>query len=197
MIHCGYTAHGRDRAYYNFNENEMHRISSMGIKIASGYKTALDVFNGERILLCSELCHKLMNFQNCWETMTRNEYYNRDKSRWREFCIKEFVGQTVMTEYNHTPYRVDDINFDVKPESTFKKSDGQDISFIDYYEKRYQRRVKDLNQIMFVCMPKIKRQQKGSQITCEPPRSILLLPEFCVRTGDFFFLLLNNLIIKS
>lgn len=37
--------------------------------------------------------------------------------------------------YNNKTYRVDDIDWDQNPKSTFKKADGSEVSFLDYYRK--------------------------------------------------------------
>ena len=37
--------------------------------------------------------------------------------------------------YNNRTYRVDDIDWDKNPTSTFTIATGEEISFIDYYEK--------------------------------------------------------------
>lgn len=37
--------------------------------------------------------------------------------------------------YNNKTYRVDDIDWDQNPNSTFKKADGSEVSFLEYYRK--------------------------------------------------------------
>jgi aubergine-like protein len=46
------------------------------------------------------------------------------------------VGCIVLTDYNNETYRVDDVNFDVSPRSTFeirRKGSVSKISYVDYY----------------------------------------------------------------
>lgn len=40
-----------------------------------------------------------------------------------------------MTTYNNETYRVDDIDDDSDPTSTFKKKDGSKTSYIQYYRE--------------------------------------------------------------
>lgn len=40
-----------------------------------------------------------------------------------------------LCRYNNRTYRIDDINWDSNPKSTFRKSDGSEMSFVDYYKK--------------------------------------------------------------
>lgn len=41
----------------------------------------------------------------------------------------------VAHRYNNKTYRVDDIDWDQNPKSTFKKADGSEVSFLEYYRK--------------------------------------------------------------
>jgi aubergine-like protein len=58
---------------------------------------------------------------------------------------RELAGTTIMTRYNKTLYRVDEIDFTKSPKSTFKqrKQGGgeKEISFAQYYQERYNARV--------------------------------------------------------
>ena len=82
MKFCGFQEFGKERAYFNFNEQHLHHVAAMGLKVASGYKAAMDVYQGEKILLCSELCHKLLNFKTCYEIM--NDIYRENPHSFRE-----------------------------------------------------------------------------------------------------------------
>lgn len=59
----------------------------------------------------------------------------------QEFQSK-IIGSIVLTGYNNKSYRIDDVDFDSTPESTFNKADGSQISFIDYYKERYGIKIK-------------------------------------------------------
>ena len=50
-------------------------------------------------------------------------------------------GSTVVTNYNDFPYKFDAIETGLSPTSTFEASDGKQISFVEYYEKRYNRKI--------------------------------------------------------
>lgn len=47
---------------------------------------------------------------------------------------KLILGTTVLTDYNNKTYRIDDIDYDHSPSSTFKTKDGS-CSYIDYYKR--------------------------------------------------------------
>jgi len=107
---------GKDRAYYDFNK--VTDMANYGLKIAPGYKASLDMY-GERMLLCTEIAHKLFNFNNVWEDM--NRIYSEGGSQldsYKQKCLEKYVGLTVMTSYNKKTYRIDDIAWDIKPSDT-------------------------------------------------------------------------------
>jgi len=81
-----------------------------------------------------------------------------------------------MTHYNRKTYRVDDIDWETTPSSTFDMK-GETLSFAQYFQQRYGLRVKDLHQPMLVSRPKKKDFHRGMT------GPILLVPEFCQMTG--------------
>jgi hypothetical protein len=54
--------------YFDF-EN-LHNMGKYGLKVAAGYRTAIDIY-GDKLLLCSELAHKLINFDTVWQAMEK------------------------------------------------------------------------------------------------------------------------------
>lgn len=40
-----------------------------------------------------------------------------------------------LCRYNNRTYRIDDIDWDNNPKGTFRKSDGSEMSFVEYYKK--------------------------------------------------------------
>ena len=107
---------GRDRAYFDFKQ--MTEMSNYGLKIAPGYKASLDMY-GERMLLCTEVTHKLFNFDTVWDQM--NRIYSDGGGQiesYKQNCLEKFVGLTVMTSYNKKTYKIDDIAWDIRPSDT-------------------------------------------------------------------------------
>ena len=58
-----------------------------------------------------------------------------------------------MSRYNNKTYRIDDIDWDKNPQSTFSTRSGE-VSFIQYYENAYNKKITDLEQPLLVSMPK-------------------------------------------
>ena len=81
------------------------------------------------------------------------------------------------SRYNNKTYKVDDIDWNKNPSSTFNKN-GTDVTFKEYFEKRYEKPVQDSNQPLLVSLPKAKDRKSGMV------GPILLLPEFCLISGE-------------
>ncbi len=90
---------------------------------------------------------------------------------------KSFVGAIVMTKYNARRYRIDEIDFNESPASTFTQSDGSQKSYADYMKERYALRTRDMKQPMLVSRPK-DRDIRGGRVD-----SLKLIPEHCYVTG--------------
>ncbi|XP_058557079.1 piwi-like protein 3 [Neofelis nebulosa] len=80
--------------------------------------------------------------------------------------------------YNNRTYRVDAINWEETPRSTFKKSGGEEITFIDYYKEQHGLVVTALTQPLLVSKGKWKKSQQDT-----PHEPIMLVPELCYLTG--------------
>ena len=66
----------------------------------------------------------------------------------RQQVTQELTGQEVITTYNKRVYKIDDVAFDLSPESTFKMMhDGEEfnVSFSDYLRNRHKVEVTDTN----------------------------------------------------
>ena len=88
MTQCKYLEFGRDRAYYDFNKTV--DIERYRLRVAVGYKASMEIF-GNKILLCTELAHKLMSMNTVLDDFVIGQ---KSKSQ----IIDEFVGKTVITK---------------------------------------------------------------------------------------------------
>lgn len=48
---------------------------------------------------------------------------------------KVFSKYLKFTRYNNKTYRIDDIDWSVKPTHAFQKRDGSEITYMDYYKQ--------------------------------------------------------------
>lgn len=78
------------------------------------------------------------------------------------------LGQIVLTDYNNRTYRIDDVDFDKSPGSTFEGKNNEQISFVQYYQNRYGIRIRDVS---FIQKPDFAKIFKIS----------------CMKTNIFYF----------
>jgi aubergine len=177
LKYCDLMEFGKDRAYFDFKQ--LSEMRNYNLKIGPGYKAILDMY-GNRMLLCTEVAHKLFNCNTVWQEMERI-FAQDGASYYKEKCLEKFVGLTVMTNYNKKTYRIDDITWDVKPSDSFEKK-GKPISYIQYYMDQYCIQIQESEQPMLVAMikNKDKRPGKNNEVT---ERTVYLIPELCVLTG--------------
>ncbi|XP_073404629.1 piwi-like protein 1 [Dendrobates tinctorius] len=160
------------RNYYNPNdatEVRAHRLS-----IWPGFSTSILQYESS-IMLSIDVSHKVLRNETVHDIMS-SLYSSCGPQRFQDACCKELIGQIVLTKYNNKTYRIDEIAWHMTPESTFKKADGSEISFVDYYKNQYNEQVKDLSQPLVVNIP--RRPKPGAT-----DGAIILVPELCNLTG--------------
>lgn len=93
-------------------------------------------------------------------------------------CFQEIVlGMTTLTGYNNKTYRIDDVDFDKSPKSTFPTKDGGQMTFLDYYKTKYNINIRDPNQPLLISKASARDIRAGLSET------ISLVPELCRATG--------------
>uniref|UniRef100_A0A8C9APG7 Piwi like RNA-mediated gene silencing 3 n=4 Tax=Lemuridae TaxID=9445 RepID=A0A8C9APG7_PROSS len=163
------------RNYYNDTEAVKFGETQVQLEIWPGYATSILQYENS-ITLCADVNHKLIRIQTAYDLMnsitTENQEYIREK------VADKLVGSIVMTRYNNKTYRVDGIAWERTPKDTFEKSDGQRITYIDYYLQQHKAVITDNDQPLLISQGKWKKGQKDTKR--EP---ILLVPQLCVLTG--------------
>lgn len=143
------------------------------IELWPGYITSIRQHERD-ILVCAEVSHKVMRQETIYEILRQCK--QDDDRNWRENFTREIVGSTVLTGYNNKTYRVDDVDFNSSPSSTFDQK-GTPITYRDYYHQRYQLVIRDINQPMLVSNPKARDVRAGRT------QVLFLIPELCRATG--------------
>ncbi|XP_055936429.1 piwi-like protein Ago3 [Argiope bruennichi] len=146
------------------------------LEIWPGYVTAVQEHEGGVMLNCDSSFRVL-------RTVTARDLMQEVSSQSRggnvrEQIVKTLIDCVVLTRYNNKTYKIDDINWEMSPKSTFKSRDGPEISFIDYYKRSYDIQINDLNQPLLLSKSDKKRCREG-----EEPQLICLIPELCFMTG--------------
>ncbi|KAH0619368.1 hypothetical protein JD844_019417, partial [Phrynosoma platyrhinos] len=162
------------RNYYN--PTDPISIPKHRLMIWPGFTTSILQYETS-IMLCTDVSHKVLRSETVLDFMY-SLYEQVEVQRFKEACEKELVGLIVLTRYNNKTYRIDDIAWDSNPQDTFTKSDGTEITFVDYYKKQYSQEITDLNQPVLISQPKRRRGPGG-----DVPGVIVLIPELCYLTG--------------
>lgn len=120
---------GIDRNYYDMDKRQP--IPQYNLELINGFSASISSYE-DRLLLCTELTHKLLHKTTVLNLM--REAYSNNPQGFREMCIARCVGRTVMTQYNNKTYQIHDISWDSSPETTFDFR-GEKITFIQYYKQ--------------------------------------------------------------
>lgn len=73
-------------------------------------------------------------------------------------------------------YRVDDISFNSSPSDTFDQK-GVAVTYYEYYERKYNIKIRDRKQPMLISNPKARDVRAGRD------QLLFLVPELCNATG--------------
>lgn len=87
------------------------------------------------------------------------------------------IGIIALTDYNNNTYRIEDVDFDTNPSSTFSLKSGETISYQEYYKKKYKIIITNASQPMLVTRTKPKARNAGQG------EFVYLVPELCRATG--------------
>ncbi|XP_063698509.1 protein aubergine-like [Culicoides brevitarsis] len=147
-------------------------IREYRLELWPGYVTSIRQHEYD-ILMCTEISSKVMRMETLYDILQECMKNFRD---YKESFSKIIVGTTVLTDYSNKTYRVDDIDWEQSPASVFSCKD-ETISYADYYQKRYQIRVRDMRQPLILSRSK-ERQKRSGQADL-----IALIPELCRATG--------------
>lgn len=149
------------------------------LAMVRGFRTAAHVYDGGQVLMNLEAVHKLMQKRNVLQIM--GEIRQQRPQNLQEALKSELTGKLVVTNYNKRVYRIEDVNFSLKPTSTFKdKRDQKDISYKEYFLTRFNESIKDDAQPLLLVIPSNKRKGEREQ---KDQGEIYLVPELCNIAG--------------
>lgn len=102
------------------------------MEVWPGYATAIHPFD-DSVMLIADLCHKILHKHTVLDYLY--DLYKNTRGDFHTTATRKLVGEIVLTRYNNKTYRIDDIDWDKNPNSTFLQRDGTEITFKDYYTK--------------------------------------------------------------
>ncbi|XP_043950297.2 protein aubergine [Drosophila biarmipes] len=155
-----------------FDPKAKINLESYRMELWPGYQTSIRQHESD-ILLCTEVAHKVMRTDTLYNILSEAI---RDNDDYQTAFKREIMGMIVLTDYNNKTYRVDDVDFNSSPSSKFSTKDG-DISYVEYYKKRYNITIRDFKQPLVVSRPTEKNIRGGVD------QLIMLIPELARATG--------------
>lgn len=124
-------------------------------------------------MLCCEISHKVMRRQKVLEIIKECV---RQGGNHQDAVKRKLIGSTVLTDYNNATYKINDIDWDQSPSSTFPTKNGP-VMFSDYYRNKYNLNIRDQKQPLLVSKSSARSVRGGQS------EFILLVPELCRATG--------------
>uniref|UniRef100_A0A8D0EXT0 Piwi-like protein 2 n=1 Tax=Strix occidentalis caurina TaxID=311401 RepID=A0A8D0EXT0_STROC len=146
------------------------------LQIWPGYSVSIRKKDGGLFLLVDAI-HKVIRSDSVLTFM--HTIYKQSLNSFQDECIKQVVGNTVITRYNNRTYRIDDIDWNKTPRDSFTLASGEEITFMDYYSKAYGITIRELDQPLLIHRPREKQTSEGRR----PLDMVLLVPELTFMTG--------------
>ncbi|XP_052045693.1 piwi-like protein 4 isoform X2 [Apodemus sylvaticus] len=158
-----------------YKPSEPMEIPQYKLSLWPGFTISVSHFES-KLLFNADVNYKVLRNETVLEFMT-DLCLRTGMPCFTETCHKQLVGLIVLTRYNNKTYRIDDIDWSVKPTHAFQKRDGSEITYVDYYKQQYDITLSDLNQPVLVSLLKRKRNDNSE------PQMVHLMPELCFLTG--------------
>uniref|UniRef100_A0A8C3VNJ2 Piwi like RNA-mediated silencing 4 n=1 Tax=Catagonus wagneri TaxID=51154 RepID=A0A8C3VNJ2_9CETA len=158
-----------------YKPSEPVEIPQHKLSLWPGFALSVSHFESG-LVFSADVSYKILRNETVLEFMT-DLCHKTGASCFIPTCERELIGLIVLTRYNNKTYRIDDIDWSVKPTHTFQKRDGTGITYVDYYKQQYDITLSDLNQPVLVSLLKSRRNDDTEA------RMIHLIPELCFLTG--------------
>ncbi|KAK7794255.1 hypothetical protein R5R35_014662 [Gryllus longicercus] len=158
-----------------FDPKARINVNEYRMELWPGYVTSIRQHESS-ILMCAEITHKIMRNDTVLNILT-DAINAHGAQGYRRSFQQNIIGAVVLTDYNNRTYRVDDVDFDTSPISTFKLRSGAEISYKNYYKQKYQIRITQDNQPLLVSRTKARELRAGQSPL------VYLVPELCRMTG--------------
>lgn len=157
--------------------SEAKNIPRFNLDVWPGYVTSCGAYEAG-VMLFMDVSHRVLRTQTALEIMEDLVKRNPDNA---QNAIKNLlIGKAVITRYNNRLYRVDDVLWEQSPTSEFSLSNGEKITFLDYYKKSYNLDIEHHEQPLLLSIPKEKNNRNGEK---KVPDMICLIPELANMTG--------------
>ncbi|XP_071439350.1 piwi-like protein Ago3 [Hetaerina americana] len=160
------------RHYYL--SNKCTPIPMHKLEVWPGYVTAVDEYEGG-LKLCLDNSHRVLRSITVLDMM--NQVLRHNPRNFRQVMTNDVLGHTILTRYNNRTYRVDEIKWDMTPQSKFSGKDNKETTFLEYYSYQYGIKIKDEKQPLLAS--RVKKIMAEKEVEVE----ICLIPELSFLTG--------------
>jgi aubergine-like protein len=151
-----------------------------GYELWPGFITGVNQYDAG-LLMVLDTTFKLAHQRSVMASIT--DLYNRirprndvENQKFQREVLTALVGKIVVTKYNMKRYKIDDIEFNENPLSTFERKTGP-ITYKQYYKETHDADITDDKQPLLISLPKASDVRRGMT------QPILLIPELCCITG--------------
>ncbi|XP_033172824.1 protein aubergine [Drosophila mauritiana] len=155
-----------------FDPKAQINLENFRLQLWPGYQTSIRQHEND-ILLCTEICHKVMRTETLYNILSDAI---RDNDDYQSAFKRAVMGMVILTDYNNKTYRIDDVDFESTPLCKFQTNDGE-ISYVDYYKKRYNITIRDFQQPLVMSRPTDRNIRGGND------QPIMIIPELARATG--------------
>lgn len=106
-------------------------LPNVGLELWPGYATSIRQHDGGT-MMCTEITWKVLRDETALDII--KQLHSQYGANYEHPLRDEILGVVVMTGYNNRTYRVDDVDFNSTPLSSFQMKDGSSITFMEYYQ---------------------------------------------------------------
>jgi len=153
-----------------FNPAKAHSLDAHNVQVWPGFDTRM-IMKERGALLSVDVAFKVVRTDTLLDYVSQlRDKADQQGKDWQAAINDAIVGATVVTKYNKKTYKIERVEFNMSPETTFDKN-GTAVSYMEYYKTRYNESVSDVNQPLLIN----KDRKTGNEVA--------LIPELCQLTG--------------
>jgi len=160
-----------------FNSKDKHPIPQHKLEVWPGYEIRVEDYEGG-LHLNLDPATKVFRTETALDVITR--CFRENSQNYKDVALRQLVGTSVITTYRVRSYKIDDIDFDQSPRSTFPDHSGKETSFVTYYSEKYGVKIGDQGQPMLISYVKLPKGPGGVE---REPLRVTLVPELCICCG--------------
>ena len=166
------------RNYYNPAPGSKIELKQHKLELWPGYETSIRQHE-DNILLCCEVAHKILRTDTVLDQL--GQIRRSQPANFHAAAEKALLGQVVLTRYNNKTYRITEILWDKNASGTFeltwKKGKTEEKSYVQFYEEKYNKKLRDPQQPLLVGKATTRDKRGGIM------GPVYLIPELCFMTG--------------